>query len=82
MIRKERKKQSTKKQDGFIIPVKSDKKTGRICKSQGYSSIVVGHSATGKVHVVTKSNGYKNLYEQEIKDINSAARTLDKYRID
>lgn len=39
-------------------------------------------SFTGSDFSTMKQDEYKKLYEQEIKDVNRAAQTLEKYRID
>lgn len=52
------------------------------CRSKVGSVLCSKSSFTGTDFLIKKQDEYKKLYEQEIKDVNRAARTLEKYRID
>lgn len=61
---------------------------GKVKRSMPYerskirSVLCSKRSFTGSNFSTKKQDKYKKLYEQEIKDVNRAAQTLEKYRID
>lgn len=73
---------STLKGSEILIHATSGKIRCPVYKCEVSHAIGMGDSLPDKKHSIKKHNGHKRLYEQEMRDINRAALTLEKYRID